>query len=242
MSGLTTAIGWFTRLPLPGRAVRDDLAGALGWLPFIGIVVAAVGGLTRAATLWLGDLPSAVLTVAACVAVTGAYHEDGLADTFDGLWGGWTVERRLEIMRDSRIGTYGASALGLALLLRVAVLAPLDAATTVRVLVLGHVTGRAVILPLLRWLPPARTDGALAPTRPPEGSTPWAIAGTTTVVVAVLAGGLAGAAAVAGGAVAAALLGAIARSRIGGITGDVLGGANQVAHIATMVVAAALLP
>jgi len=121
---IPAAIGLLSRLPVP---VDTDLATRRGaraaWAyPLAGLVVGALAGLVAQVALWLGLPPSiaALLALAAMIAITGALHEDGLADSADGLWGGWDRARRLEIMKDSRIGTYGVLALGLTLLLRAA--------------------------------------------------------------------------------------------------------------------------
>jgi adenosylcobinamide-GDP ribazoletransferase len=187
----------------------------------------------------LGPLAAAAASVLATVALTGAFHEDGLADTADGLWGGATPQRRLEIMRDSRLGTYGTVALAGDLLLRTALLAPLDLAAAARVLVAGHVIGRAAPLVLAAWLPPARPDG--------QGVRVGAVsrggallAGATVTIAAVAAAGWWAPVVVAAAAVAVAALRRAARRRIGGVTGDVLGAGVQVAHLAAAATVAAL--
>ena len=111
----------------------------------------------------LPPLPAAALAVAATVAVTGALHEDGLADVADGFGGGATRERKLEIMRDSRIGTYGVCALILSFILRISALTNLgDPALVTAVLVAAHAAARAPIPAFMRLVPAARTDGLSA--------------------------------------------------------------------------------
>src|SRR5687767_13396010 len=102
---LAVAVQFLTRLPVPSIPVDDsDLRRASMYFPVVGIPVAAVGVGVRSGTEWaLGTAAATVLAVTAMVAVTGAFHEDGLADSVDGIWGGWTPERRIEIMRDSRL-------------------------------------------------------------------------------------------------------------------------------------------
>jgi adenosylcobinamide-GDP ribazoletransferase len=162
---------FYSRIPVPklpfeadAHAV-PDFTKAPRMLPFAGAVI----GLPSALTLWLAaslGLPSpiaAAVTVAMAVLVSGAFHEDGLADTFDGLGGGWTPERRLEIMKDSRIGSYGGAALILALILRVAAISALvDEATpfTAGLLVLAAAgLSRTMGLTPVAMLPPARAGG-----------------------------------------------------------------------------------
>jgi adenosylcobinamide-GDP ribazoletransferase len=162
---------FYSRIPAPklpfeadAHAV-PDFTQAPRMLPFAGPVI----GLPSALTLWLAaslGLPSliaAAIAVAMAVLVSGAFHEDGLADTFGGLGGGWTPERRLEIMKDSRIGSYGGAALILALILRVAAISALVDETTpftAGLLVLAAAgLSRTMGLTPVAMLPPARTGG-----------------------------------------------------------------------------------
>lgn len=242
LGGLVTAVGWFTRFPAPGPRTDADLARAVGWLPLVGLLVAAVGIAVRVSTIGtFGPLASAVMTVAATVIATGAYHEDGLADTFDGLWGGWNRERRLQILRDSRVGTYGAAALVLSLLLRVGLLTPLDAADSARALLVGHVLGRATVAPLLTWLPQARDDSAAAPFAGGLPVSAWLLVTVTALATTVAAVGVWAPLPLGLAALLAALMGLAAKRRLGGVTGDVLGAANQLAHIAAMAGVAAVV-
>lgn len=241
-AGLVTALAWFTRFPTPGPREESDLARAVGWLPIVGLLVAAAGIVVRVSTIdAFGPLASAVMTVAATVLVTGAYHEDGLADTFDGLWGGWTTERRLDILRDSRVGTYGAVALILSLLLRVGLLSPLDAADSARALLVGHVLGRATVAPLLTWLPQARADGASTPLAGRLPVTAWLLVVTTALATTIGAVGVLAPLPIGLAALLALMMGLAARRRLGGVTGDVLGAANQLAHVAAMAGVAAVV-
>ncbi len=209
--------------------------------PVAGAAVGFIGALILALTAWLGLPPllCASLSTAALVAVTGALHEDGLADVADGFGGGATRERKLEIMRDSRIGAYGAVALALALILRVGALAaslegPFGRAALSLILVAAM--SRAGALVPLALLPPARADGAGAAAGRLEGSA-LAAAWGSTLVIALGAGlvalGLVHAL-VAAVLSAAAALGvvALARRAIGGQTGDVAGAAQQCAEVA----------
>jgi hypothetical protein len=112
LGDVIAACGLLTRLPLPQRAVTAGPRAAWAW-PVVGAVVGFLSAAAGALALWLG-LPvgvAAAVALATSAMVTGGLHEDGLADTADGLFGGWTRERRLEIMKDSRIGSYGMLAL-----------------------------------------------------------------------------------------------------------------------------------
>ena len=175
---LGVALGFLTRVPVPRTAVGpDDLRRAAAFFPLVGLGVAGVGIAARAAVtpLW-GTAVATVAAIVAMVLVTGAFHEDGLADTADGLWGGWTPAARLAIMRDSRIGTYGTTALIAAFAIRIALLLPLGLADFARAAACAHVLGRASSLLLARLLPAAEDPGperrgpvaAAEPRRPTE--------------------------------------------------------------------------
>jgi adenosylcobinamide-GDP ribazoletransferase len=164
---------------------------------------------------------AAVWTVAALLLTTGALHEDGAADTADGLGGG-TRERRLEIMRDSRIGAFGALALLLALFARIAALTLLARPGPVALaLIVAGALGRVAMVIVLATLTPARSDGLAAALRPgPTGvSVACAVAGAVTLLLPFrLSLGMLLAA---GGC--AALMRQLAREKFGGHTGDILG-------------------
>ena len=158
---------FLTRLPLAHQMpiAKGELSQALWTAPVVGAAVgllgAAVYGLAQA--LYLPPLPAAVLAIAATLAVTGGLHEDGLADVADGFGGGATRERKLEIMHDSRIGTFGVCALILSFMLRVAALTNLgDPGLVAAVLVAAHAAGRAPLAAFMRLIPAARTDGMSA--------------------------------------------------------------------------------
>ncbi|HEX6338348.1 MAG TPA: adenosylcobinamide-GDP ribazoletransferase [Jiangellaceae bacterium] len=246
MSVLTdarTAVGLLTRLPVLPRSGGESgggLAGAVGYFPLVGLLIAAAGvGTWAILEPVLGPLVAALASVLATVVVTGAMHEDGLADVADGFWGGSTPQRRLEIMRDSRVGTFGVLAVTGDVLLRAALLASLDLANVVRVLVAGHVIGRAAPLVLVAWLPPARANGLGARMAKPRRS--GVVLATVTVVTAAVAvaGGWGAVPIVAAGAAVAAV-GWIAHRRIGGYTGDVLGAGVLMVNLAVAAAVAAL--
>jgi adenosylcobinamide-GDP ribazoletransferase len=143
---LLTALQYFTRIPAPAWIGHEpgQLNRAARYFPAIGLLVGGVAALIIYSTAKILPLPLAVLlSVAATALVTGAFHEDGLADTFDGLGGGATRERALEIMKDSRLGTYGSLALILILALKVVALASLPAPLACAALLAAH--------PLSRW-------------------------------------------------------------------------------------------
>ncbi|MGS4943887.1 adenosylcobinamide-GDP ribazoletransferase [Meridianimarinicoccus sp. RP-17] len=241
---LPAALGLLTRLPVPVDGDRATARGAAAaWAyPLAGAVVGALAGAVHLLAGWLGLPPplAAGLAVAASVIVTGALHEDGLADTADGLWGGWTRDRRLEIMRDSRIGTYGMLALILSLSLRTGALAALPPAMALPALIACGALSRAAMVAVWTALPPARRDGLSAGSGQP-GAITAALALALGTAAAMLACGGPGVVALLMGLCGAALVALAARAKIGGQTGDILGAAQQLADIAGLLALVTLL-
>ncbi|PRX35098.1 cobalamin-5'-phosphate synthase [Meinhardsimonia xiamenensis] len=245
MEDIGAALGLLTRLPLPagladGRA--RGAAAAWAW-PLAGLVVGLIAALAGALALALG-LPAGLAAAAALgvqVMVTGAMHEDGLADCADGFWGGWSRERRLEIMRDSRIGSFGVLALVLTVIARWSALAALFAAGSVAApLLAAAALSRAAMAAIMALLPGARSDGLSASVGRPAARIVWwalGVAALAAVLFTGLSGLLAGGTAAALGAVGVA---ALARARIGGQTGDVLGAGQQMSELAALAAFAAL--
>ncbi|OAN76114.1 hypothetical protein A8B78_15250 [Jannaschia sp. EhC01] len=230
-----------TRLPLPGGDGVRGAAAAWAW-PLVGLVVGLGQVLVGLTALGIG-LPADVaagFAIAAGLLITGGLHEDGLADCADGFWGGMTRDRRLEILKDSRIGAYGVLALIVAMGLRWALFAALLAVAPLTLLA-GAMISRAAMAGVMARLRFARDGGLAAHVgRPPA----WAagLAAGVAIVGAVLATGvLAGIVTtmVAAGATIAVAL--VARAKIGGQTGDVLGAAQVVAELAALTACAAIL-
>ncbi|OIM91734.1 adenosylcobinamide-GDP ribazoletransferase, partial [Bradyrhizobium elkanii] len=173
--------------------------------------------------------------------LTGALHEDGLADVADGFGGGRDVAAKLEIMRDSRLGTYGALALVVSFAAKLAALATIPNGLVVQSLISAHALGRGVLPWIAISLPYARKDGLAANAGKPDGAIA-AVAAGLALLIAVLAlpFGSALLAALAAGA-SALIMALVAKRQIGGQTGDVLGGAEQVAETAILVLLAARL-
>jgi adenosylcobinamide-GDP ribazoletransferase len=241
---LELGILFCTRLPLPHSAPIESAGIArAGWaFPIAGALVGLIG----AAVYWLADviglppLPAAALALAATLAVTGCLHEDGLADVADGFGGGATPERKLEIMRDSRIGTYGTCAVMTSLLLRGSALAAIaDPSAVAAALIAAHAAARATLPMFMSLVPAVRIDGLSAGAgRPPRASA------ITAALLGVAALGLAFGPVKALVAVLLALsaIGALAwlcMRQIGGQTGDVLGALEQVSEILILLSAAA---
>ncbi|MCW2286497.1 adenosylcobinamide-GDP ribazoletransferase [Rhodoblastus acidophilus] len=240
------ALRFFTRVPIPGGAIAtgdDPFRGALARAPLAGAVLGLGFGLMLLAATNAGATPqvAAWLVVGLSALVTGAMHEDGFADVADGFGGGYTRERRLEIMRDSRIGAFGASALIFSFGARAAALSALAAAPERAILALvaaGAVSRAACLAPLV-LLPAARTDGLgrASLMTPAQARQSWIFA--AIFAFAPLLAGFSLVACVASlllTAFAVRLLCGWARRMIGGQTGDVAGAAQQVAEIIVLAV------
>ncbi len=242
VSELQTSVLFSTRLPLlRGSPIGGDALGQAAWaFPLAGVVVGVIGAVIYALAHRLGlpPWPAAALTVAATLAVTGCLHEDGLADTADGFGGGETRERKLDIMRDSRIGTYGVCALALSILIRVSALASLaDPGLVAAALLAAHAAARATMPVVMFFLPPARSDGlSFAAGRPP-GVRAGIAAVLGILILAFSLGPALAFVAVIALAIAIALMAQLSSKQIGGQTGDVLGAVEQVSEIVILLVA-----
>jgi len=241
---MLACLAFYTRLPVHAGDGGGRRFGDAQWAaPVAGLAV----GLCGALAFWAADaagLPAAIcglVAVAATMLASGALHEDGLSDTFDGLGGGRTRERKLEIMRDSRIGSYGAAALVFSILLRAAALAAIaDPAMAALALIAAHMAARALMPLAMHIMPPARDDGLAAGVG--AVARPVVLAALAIGAVALLPLGP-------GAALAAAMLLAgwtlllrrTAVHQIGGQTGDVLGALEQGAEMIVLLAAAAAL-
>jgi adenosylcobinamide-GDP ribazoletransferase len=238
------ALVFFTRFPLPRIDFNGlTLAGSLWAAPIAGLVVGIICGTTFALAAWLGLAtgPSAALALAAGLLVTGALHEDGLSDTADGFGGGTSRERKLEIMRDSRIGAYGACALVMSLLLRWTALAAIvDPWNAMLALVAAHCASRGPLAAFMSLLPSARVNGLAAEAG--RVSINAAIAGLILGGLALLVmGPLAALIAVACIALVFIAFRSLCLRAIGGHTGDTVGALQQLCEITVLLVASATL-
>ena len=235
-----------TRLPTPAAGpvvFGGRLARALRTIPLVGAIVGAIGGLAYIVAIWL-DLPpviAAILAVLATLVASGAYHEDGFADTCDGLGGSFDREKKLAIMQDSRHGTFGVAAIVATILLRVAALATIGhPELVVLALIAIHAGARAFLPAAMLWGQPAKTDGQGFAAGKPERASVWA-ALALAAIIALVTLGFDALPTLAVGAVAAFAMFTFARRQVGGYTGDVLGAIEQVAEIAMLLCLAALL-
>jgi adenosylcobinamide-GDP ribazoletransferase len=243
------ALTFLTRLPLgmveadtPLPRAHPSLADASWAFPLVGLVIGAVGGIAYgvASALALPALAAALIAVASTALVTGALHEDGLADTADGFGGGATSESKLDIMRDSRIGTFGVLALIFSIGLRVVAVADIGTRWHVfAALIAAHALSRGVLPAALHWLDPARPDGLGAGAGRPEQNQVLITLAIALAIAVVAVGPRAGLSAAVVAAIVAIAIGWLARRQIGGQTGDVLGAIEQGAETAALLAAAA---
>lgn len=242
MRSLRAAIVFLTRIPVGvGRKGPPPLSRAVPWFPTVGAVVGFLVGVVYAlASQVLPATVSAAVAVSFGTAITGALHLDGLADSADAFAGGTTVERRFEILKDSRLGTYGTSALVLVLFLDIAALATLLPTSGLISLVTAHGIGRASAVGVM----------VLARNTPKEGlgadyladlSRIRGIAGIALVVgMVILLNGTEGPLLIVFALPAALLTWAWSHRAIGGVVGDSLGAIAQLSQTSVLVGAAVL--
>ena len=240
---------FFTRLPIPALSFERDIhampdfTSAVRALPLAGALIGALGAVVVvcASGIGLPDQLVAVLAMMALVLVTGAMHEDGLADVADGFGGGSTLARKLEIMKDSRLGAYGVVALMLVTLARWSVFSALighyGAGVAALSLIAGAAVSRAVCVVPMWLLPPARLDGAGFAAARPQSQAMAICAGSAVLIAVVLLGfGPIGIKRLIAGLICAGLsalaLTELSRRQIHGQTGDVAGAAQQISELA----------
>lgn len=223
-----TALAFYTRLPVPEGKPLGELSQGSRYFPAVGWIVGGIGAVVYGLAGWgLPHIVVVILAVGAMVLATGALHEDGFADTCDGLGGGWSREDALRIMKDSRLGTYGAVGLVLLLAIKLGALVSLDASSVAWTLIAAQASSRFFALTLTRSLPYVQSEassksGGLQPLQGVDfqiaaliGLAPLLLLGSSGVVAALLCGG------------AAVACGRYCQKRLGGYTGDSLGAVQQ---------------
>ena len=236
---IPAAIGLLSRIP-----VRVDEAWAKERGPqqcwafgLVGLVL----GLVSSICAWIGlaldlnPLAVGILIVASVTFVSGAMHQDGLADTLDGFWGGWTRMQRLEIMKDSHIGAYGVLGLVIVVGLQAALYGQLIQKTILPIIGI-MVMSRAVMVPVMAILPNARGSGLSSQIGRPKIVTAWLAMGLGSIL-AIVTGAWA---AILGASIAAIIVALIANQKIKGQTGDILGATQQTAELTSLLFVVAL--
>jgi len=242
------AVQFLTRLPMPKTLAYtpERFAATVRYYPLVGAVI---GGFA-ASVFWLSHLMfpltvSIVVSTVLTVLFTGAFHEDGLADSFDGIGGGITRERVLEIMKDSRIGVYGAAALMAALALKITVLMTLSPQIIIAVLIGGHCLSRLSSLIVIATSHYVRDHGTAKPVAGGIGAGALLFAGVTSAIVLLALAGLMAPLtvlfAVIGCAIGHVMIRSLFEKKLGGYTGDTLGAVQQVSEVGFYLGAAAWL-
>lgn len=232
------ALRFFTRIPVPAWVDHsaEQLNHAARWFPAVGWIVGGIGTAVTLAAWQVWTSPIAVLLgMGATLLVTGAFHEDGLTDTLDGLGGGWTREEVLRIMKDSRIGSYGAIGLALVLLLKFEALVQLAGVSPwlsfAAALVAGHAVSRFASTTLIFFLDYAREEGKAKPLATRLGRGELAFAALWGLAPAALLPLPQAAVALALVSLVTLFAASTFVKRIGGYTGDCLGAAQQLTEI-----------
>jgi adenosylcobinamide-GDP ribazoletransferase len=240
LSNLAAAVSFLTRIPVRLRE-EPSMTAAVPWFPVVGAGIGMIVGAIAAGMAELVPMPvAAAVAVLVGVLVTGAFHEDGLADVADAFAGGWTVEQRLRILKDPLHGSYGVAALCGTIVLRIVALASLGPAVAFAGAIAAHTLGRGAAVGLMGTVRVATADGLgadYARSLPRRSAVTGAAA---SVAIAAVATGWWVAVLVAVAAASAAVVGWLAIRKIGGVTGDVLGAAEQVAECAVLVAVTAL--
>ncbi len=251
MRDLRAAIVFLTRVPVPlnvppaadGSPGTPSLTAAVPWFPVVGALVGAVVGGAAAGLLHVvPPLVAASVAVLLGVLITGAFHEDGLADVADAFAGGWTPADRMRILKDPLHGSYGVAALCGTIVIRVACIASLGASPAVAsaTVIAAHALGRSAAVALMSTSPTASPDGLGAEYARTLRRGPAAAGVASGVVIAAVATGWWVGPFVLAALVAVVVVGWLARRKIGGVTGDVLGTVEQVAECLVLVVATGL--
>ena len=244
-SDLRAALRFLTRLPLkpaPAEGADPPLGRAVRAFPLVGGLIGLCAGAVYAIASGLGlpDIVAAVLAAGALALATGALHEDGLADMADGFGGGESRTDKLAIMRDSRIGVYGVIALVVVLAAKVGAIADIErAGLVIAAMVSAAAASRAAMPAIMLWMEPARSDGLAGTAGRPPAPQVW----TGLGLALVLAVGLlawTGLVAFLFAGLGAAFIAWLAARQVGGHTGDVLGGAQQIAEVLFLLALAAL--
>jgi adenosylcobinamide-GDP ribazoletransferase len=241
MSGFLSALSFLTRVPA-GSHLRgsDAIARGVPWFPVVGALVgAAVGTAYYFTETLLTPFVAAALAVTVGILLTGAFHEDGLADTVDAFGGSWSRDQALAIFKDPTHGTFGVLALVATFALRAGALASLSGISAIAVMVAAHALARSAAVSLFAWVEPVQ-EGLGATYAAAVSRARLAVA--VLVGVAIAAGALGDVAIVAvlGCILVTIIFGRLTRSKVGGFTGDVLGAVEQVCEVSVLLTAVAL--
>ena len=245
---MLAALSFLTVIPATWNRspTQREISNSRAFYPAVGLLLGLMLlGLERGCREVFPDYLSAAVLLVALVASTRALHLDGLMDTCDGLFGGFTPERRLEIMRDSRVGAFGVAGAAGLLLLKYGALVSLlwlNQPGMEWSLLLFPMLSRWSMVVALGAFPYVRAQGLGSPFHQGGVRWPTAVAAAEAAISAILLGGIGGAGMLAGASVLAWLLGWAMAGRLGGLTGDTYGAINEVVEVLVLVAAVALLP
>ncbi len=230
---------FLTRLPVPVKTQwsESELAHSTPWFALVGVVVGSIAAIAW----WIGfnlwsPLMGAVFAVCASVLVTGAFHEDGLADSADGLGGAFDIEKKLVIMRDSRIGTYGSVALILNIIAKIGAISLLQPSAAIAVLIGAHMLGRWTSVPLIKYNNYVREQGTGKPFAAMVSTSNVIWSSAFALVCSVLCFGTSALFVIPGILIFLWLAQWYVRKKLGGITGDILGAINSLTELLTYLI------
>jgi adenosylcobinamide-GDP ribazoletransferase len=229
------ALRFFTRLPVPGQLGQDGVAleKAIRYYPVVGMIIGAVAAVAFALTSCFWPKTLAVLAaMVAAIYVTGAIHEDGWSDMVDGFGGGWTKERILDIMRDSCVGSFGATALVVMLLARFFALVEIDLRLVPIALIAGHALSRLCATCVLSALDYARSDGKAKAFSNHLGRGELLLATVTGLLPLLLFSPQQALLGLLLAVLSTLWLARMFKRQIGGYTGDCIGAVQQLAEVA----------
>ncbi len=244
ISNFLLTVAFFTRFPIPEKAGRKidhnaSLTDAIGYFPIVGGLIGCVlAGVWFVASFALPPLVAAGLTIGLGVILTGALHEDGFADCADGLGATPDRDKALDIMRDSRVGAYGALALVWTIGIRWVALASLAPIAGALALIIAHCTSRNAIIIAMRLAPYARPEGLGQMAAGTLSDRALTLAFIIALAISILVGQIAGVVAFCIGMLVAWLFMTYLVKRLGGYTGDGLGAMQQIAEISILIVMA----
>jgi len=235
VSSMRDAASFLTRVPLHRGDGVPNMSRAVPWFAAVGAMLGAIQG---GIYLGLHELATPALAAAVATAlvamITGAFHHDGLADMADAFGGGWTKEQRLEILKDSRLGTYGVTALVFVILIEVTALASLSGWTAIAATTVSHAVSRACAALVMTVARPAQNSGLGVDYLQGLNRTAVRVAAALSLLLTAALFGI-GAVAITAAAVAtAAAVVRLSYAKIDGISGDVLGAVQQLAKLACL--------
>lgn len=240
MRGLLGAIQFLTRVPIR-LAEPPELTRCVPWFPLVGgLIGVAVGGIAAGVAELVPMAVAAAVAIVAGVLITGAFHEDGLADVADAFGGGWTRGQRLRILEDPLHGSYGVAALCGTIVVRIVCVATMAPASAFAGLVAAHALGRSAAVGAMATFPLATADGLGAGYATGLSRAKAAAGVLSGIGIAALATGWWVGPLAAAAVVAALAVGVLAMRKVGGVTGDVLGAVEQVTECFVLVVVTGL--